>query len=86
MSAPATAVPAHEQPIKKIHRYGPYWAPVVSSSSGPALPFTVSRTSLAAFAGCLIMLASWGIWQVRRRCATCGYCPIFCACDKLTDT
>ena len=78
MSEPATAPPGHEKPIKKIHRYGPYWAPAVASSSKPGLPFKVDRTSLAAFGCCVLVLASWGIWQTRRRCATCGYCPAFC--------
>lgn len=86
MSGPAMTSPAHEKPIKKIHRYGPYWVPAPPASSKPVLPFKVDTTSVAAFGGCLLVLASWGIWQTRRRCARCGYCPAFCACDELTDS
>jgi hypothetical protein len=85
-SGPATALPAHEKPIKKIHRYGPYWAPVFSASSSPRLPFTVNKTYAAAFGGCLLVLASWGLWQTKRRCAGCGHCPAFCRCDELTNS
>jgi hypothetical protein len=85
-SGPAMAPPAHAQPIKKIHRYGPYWAPVMSASSNPKLPFKVDTTSLVAFGGCLVALGSWGIWQTKRRCTRCGYCPAFCGCDELTDS
>jgi hypothetical protein len=85
-SGTAAPLPAHEKPIKKIHRYGPYWAPVVSASSGTRLPVKLNRTSVAAFGGCLLVLVSWGVWQTKRRCARCGYCPAFCGCDELTDS
>jgi len=84
-SGTAAPLPAHEKPIKKVHRYGPYWAPVVSASSGARLPVKVDRTSVAAFGGCLLVLVSWGVWQTKRRCARCGYCPAFCGCDELPD-
>lgn len=85
-SGTAAPVAAHEKPIKKIHRYGPYWAPVVSASSSSRLPVKFNKTYVAAFGGCLLVLVSWGVWQTKRRCATCGYCPAFCGCDKLTHS
>jgi hypothetical protein len=49
----------------------------------PPLPFQFNVTALAGIAGCLIVLGAWGVWQTKRRCTTCGYCPAFCGCDEL---
>jgi hypothetical protein len=77
--------PKHAQVAKRVHRYGPYWVPAPPAHANHSLPFRLDLTSLGAVGGCLLVLASWGVWQTRRRCTTCGYCPAFCGCDELAQ-
>jgi hypothetical protein len=68
----------HAQPVRPAYVLG---QPAARHYS--PLPFQFNVTALAGIAGCLIVLGAWGIWQTRRRCTTCGYCPVFCGCDEL---
>jgi hypothetical protein len=89
IAAASAASHGHPTPkhavAKKVHRYGPYWVSAPPPATSHPLPFRIDVTAVGAVGGCLLVLASWGIWQTRRRCTTCGYCPAFCGCDELTQ-
>ena len=79
------ARPAHPQAAKRVHRYGPYGVAAPPSATNHRLPFRLDLTAVIAVGGCLLVLGSWGVWQTRRRCSTCGCCPAFCGCDELAQ-
>ena len=69
---------------KRVHRWGPLWVPAPPKHRAP-LPFSINASALGAVAVCIGVLAFWGNWQTRHRCASCGYCPMFCQCDEVTS-
>jgi hypothetical protein len=44
-------------------------------------PFTIDVYALGAFACCVALLVWWAWMQCASRCADCGYCPVWCACE-----
>jgi len=42
---------------------------------------TVNGGALAATLVCMYVLLVWWRYQVSHRCETCGYCPLWCACE-----
>jgi hypothetical protein len=54
------------------------------SDGDAVLPVSLDPTPFAAVVACLLGLSAWAVWQTRHRCATCGYCPIWCRCDDVT--
>jgi hypothetical protein len=44
------------------------------------IPVTINGLALAGFVLCLLLLAWWAWRQTTSRCATCGFCPVWCRC------
>ena len=84
----ALAAPGHvgaypHSTTKRVHRWGPYWVAAPPAKLAHPLPVRINPLALAAVTACVLVLASWGLWQTRNRCSSCGYCPVFCRCDEL---
>ena len=80
-ATPHPAPAAHRTPAHLVPR--PHRTQAAAAQPGSPFPFHIDLTALAGVGGCLVVLCAWGVWQTRRRCTTCGYCPVFCGCDEL---
>jgi len=74
---------AHHHRARQSQARPPYVLGQPAARHDQPLPFRFDVTALAGVGGCLVVLGGWALWQTKRRCTTCGYCPVFCGCDEL---
>ncbi len=45
----------------------------------------VNLDAIGGIGCCVVLLSWWAYRQCESRCADCGYCPIWCQCERHDD-
>lgn len=81
--------PAHHTDLPGRRQVSPVdggqWRPAARAGDGEIdITAHVNPYAAGGVLVCFALVAYWGRWQTRHRCASCGQCPAWCRCGELT--